>query len=148
MVYHSGVSGSTKPQKYVTPISTLDPSVRTGGRLKFEGRVTLLALVAGFPAVALVVFLLWYDNYSGRVQWTVDLLLIIFWLGVAFNLNQRSSPASNSSNILLPREGVIPFAAGAPRWRRTLRSDVEFTDSANMARTKNCRDGSTALLRR
>lgn len=107
MVYHSGVSGPTKPQKYVTPIPTLDPSVRSGGKLKFEGRVTLLALVAGFPAVALVVFLLWYDSYSGRVQWTVDLLLIIFWLSVAFNLKQRIvRPLQTLSNILAAiREG-------------------------------------------
>ena len=107
MDYHSGVSGSTKPQKYVTPISSLDPSLRSGGKLKFEGRVTLLALIAGFPAVALVVFLLWYDNYSGRVQWTVDLLRVIFWLGVAFNLKQRIvRPLQTLSNILAAiREG-------------------------------------------
>ena len=107
MVYHSGVSSSTKPQKHVTPISSLDPALRSGGKLKFEGRVTLLSLVAGFPAVALVVFLLWYDNYSGRVQWTVDLLLVIFWLGVSFNLKQRIvRPLQTLSNILAAiREG-------------------------------------------
>jgi nitrogen fixation/metabolism regulation signal transduction histidine kinase len=107
MVYHSAVSSSTKPQKHVTPISSLDPALRSGGKLKFEGRVTLLSLVAGFPAVALVVFLLWYDNYSGRVQWTVDLLLVIFWLGVSFNLKQRIvRPLQTLSNILAAiREG-------------------------------------------
>ncbi|MGI8734730.1 MAG: sensor histidine kinase [Pyrinomonadaceae bacterium] len=107
MSYHSGVSSSTKPQKHVTPISSLDPSLRSGGRLKFERRVTFLALAAGLPAVALCAFLLWFDNYSGRVQWTVDLLLVIIWLGVAFNLKQRIvRPLQTLSNILAAiREG-------------------------------------------
>lgn len=107
MVYHSGVSSSTKPQKHVTPISSLDPSLRHGGRLKFERRVTFLALAAGLPAVVLSAFLLWFDNYSGRVQWTVDLLLVSIWLGVAFNLKQRIvRPLQTLSNILAAiREG-------------------------------------------
>ena len=75
--------------------------------MKFERRVTFLALAAGFPAVALCAFLLWYGNYSGRVQWTVDLFLVIIWLGVAFNLKQRIiRPLQTLSNILAAiREG-------------------------------------------
>jgi nitrogen fixation/metabolism regulation signal transduction histidine kinase len=63
--------------------------------------------MAGLPAVALCVFLLWYGNYSARVQWTVDLLLIILWLSVAFNLKQRIvRPLQTLSNILAAiREG-------------------------------------------
>ena len=107
MVYHTGVSSATKPQKKVTPLSTLDPSLRSGGRLQFERRITYLALAAGFPAVALCAFLLWYGDYSGRVQWTVDLFLVIIWLGVAFNLKQRIvRPLQTLSNILAAiREG-------------------------------------------
>ena len=75
--------------------------------MKFERRVTLLTLAAGFPAVALCAFLLWYGDYSGRVQWTVDLFLVIIWLGVAFNLKQRIiRPLQTLSNILAAiREG-------------------------------------------
>ena len=75
--------------------------------MKFERRVTFLALAAGFPAVALCAFLLWYGSYSGRVQWTVDLFLVIIWLGVAFNLKQRIiRPLQTLSNILAAiREG-------------------------------------------
>jgi two-component system nitrogen regulation sensor histidine kinase NtrY len=107
MVYHSGVSSSTKPQKHVTPIPSLDPSLRHGERLRFERRVTFLALLAGLPAVVLCAFLLWFDNYSGRVQWTVDLILVSIWLGVAFNLKQRIvRPLQTLSNILAAiREG-------------------------------------------
>jgi nitrogen fixation/metabolism regulation signal transduction histidine kinase len=75
--------------------------------MKFEKRITLLALAAGFPAVVLVAFLLWYDSYSTRLQWTVDLLLTVLWLGIAFNLKQRIvRPLQTLSNILAAiREG-------------------------------------------
>lgn len=75
--------------------------------MKFERRITLLALAAGFPAVVLVAFLLWYDSYSTRLQWTVDLLLTVLWLGIAFNLKQRIvRPLQTLSNILAAiREG-------------------------------------------
>jgi nitrogen fixation/metabolism regulation signal transduction histidine kinase len=107
MSYHSGVSAPAKLPKHVSTISSLDPALQHGGHLKFERRVTLLALAAGFPAVALSALLLWYDNYSGRVQWTVDLFLVIAWLSVSFNLKQRIvRPLQTLSNILAAiREG-------------------------------------------
>ncbi len=107
MGYHSGVSVHLKPLKNVSTFSTLDPALKRGGRLRFERRVTLLALLAGFPAVALCALLLWLDGYSGRFQWTVDLLLVVLWLGVAFNLKQRIvRPLQTLSNILAAiREG-------------------------------------------
>jgi two-component system nitrogen regulation sensor histidine kinase NtrY len=96
-----------KPAKHISTISSLDPAVKRGSRLKFEKRVTFLALAAGFPAVCLCAFLLWYDNYSARVQWTADLFLAIFWLSIAFNLKQRIvRPLQTLSNILAAiREG-------------------------------------------
>lgn len=96
-----------KPAKHISTITSLDPSIRRGSRLKFEKRVTFLALAAGFPAVCLCAFLLWYDDYSARVQWTADLFLAIFWLSIAFNLKQRIvRPLQTLSNILAAiREG-------------------------------------------
>jgi nitrogen fixation/metabolism regulation signal transduction histidine kinase len=75
--------------------------------LKFEGRVTVLALAAGCPAVGVCAFLLWYGSYSGRVQWTVDLFLVLIWLSIAFSLKQRIvRPLQTLSNILAAiREG-------------------------------------------
>jgi len=66
------VSTPVKPP----PFSPLDPELKRGG-LKFERRITILSLLAGFPAVALSALLLWYDGYSAQVQWTVDLLLVL-----------------------------------------------------------------------
>ena len=107
MGYHSHVNNPTKLAKHTSTISSLDPALKRGGRLKFERRVTLLSLSAGFPAVVLCAFLLWYDNYTARVQWTVDLFLVIIWLGVSFNLKQRIvRPLQTLSNILAAiREG-------------------------------------------
>ena len=93
------------PKKEPT-FSSLDPALKRG-RLRFERRVTLLALAAGFPAVVLCVLLLWLNGYSGRLQWTIDLFLVIGWLSVAFNLKQRIvRPLQTLSNILAAiREG-------------------------------------------
>jgi nitrogen fixation/metabolism regulation signal transduction histidine kinase len=101
------VSTSAKLPKNASTFSSLDPALRRGGRLKFERRITLLALAAGFPAVVLCALLLWYDNYSVRFQWTVDLFLVLLWLGIAFNLKQRIvRPLQTLSNILAAiREG-------------------------------------------
>ncbi|MCA1577491.1 MAG: PAS domain-containing sensor histidine kinase [Acidobacteria bacterium] len=95
-----------KPQKG-TSFSSLEASLGHGTRLKFERRVTLLALAAGFPGVALCAFLLWYNGYSAQVQWTIDLLLVLLWLGISFNLKQRIvRPLQTLSNILAAiREG-------------------------------------------
>src|SRR5882762_1390616 len=101
MSYHSGVSAPPNPPKSTATFTTLDPGLKRGGRLAFETRLTVLTLLCGLPAAILCVVLLWYDGYSGRVQWTVDLLLVIAWLGVAFNLKQRViRPLQTLSNIL------------------------------------------------
>jgi two-component system nitrogen regulation sensor histidine kinase NtrY len=107
MSYHSGVSTPAKLPKRASTLPSLDPALRRGGRIQFERRVTFLALAAGFPAVVLCAVLLWYDEYSARVQWTVDLFLVLIWLGVAFNLKQRIvRPLQTLSNILAAiREG-------------------------------------------
>ena len=99
------MSTPLKPSKDST-FSHLDPALR-GSHLKFEGRVTALALAAGFPGVALCALLLWFDGYSGRVQWTVDLFLVFFWLAISVNLKHRVvRPLQTLSNILAAiREG-------------------------------------------
>lgn len=109
----------TKPEKPVS-FSALEPHVGRG-RLKFEGRVTILSLAAGFPAVGLCAFLLWYDGYSAQVQWTIDLLLVLLWLGISFNLKQRIvRPLQTLSNILAAiREGDYSI-----RGRRALSGDA------------------------
>ena len=106
MGYHNPVSTPPNPSKHHSQFPHLDPALR-GSHFKFEGRVTLLALAAGFPGVALCALLLWLDGYSARVQWTVDLLLVFFWLAISANLKNRVvRPLQTLSNILAAiREG-------------------------------------------
>ena len=119
--YHARVSTPVKPPpKHPSPWASLDPALtRTG--LKFERRITILALAAGFPPVALSAFLLWYDGYSAQIQWTVDLFLVLLWLGISFNLKQRIvRPLQTLSNILAAiREGDYSI-----RGRRALTGDA------------------------
>ncbi len=82
-------------------LATVDPALKRGGRLDFEQRITILALAAGFPAIAGCALLLWLGEYSARVQLTVDLLLVVLWLSLAFHLKQRVvRPLQTLSNIL------------------------------------------------
>jgi nitrogen fixation/metabolism regulation signal transduction histidine kinase len=106
MGYHEPVSTPPKSSKAPHTFTHLDPAVR-GSHLNFEGRVTALTVAAGLPAVALCAFLLWFDGYSSRVQWTVDLLLLFFWLAISANLKNRVvRPLQTLSNILAAiREG-------------------------------------------
>lgn len=101
------MSTPAKHQKSVSSFSHLDPALGRGSRINFERRVTILALAAGFPAVALSAILLYFDSYSAQVQWTVDLILVLLWLGVSFSLKQRVvRPLQTLSNILAAiREG-------------------------------------------
>ena len=112
------MSTPVKPPKQ---FSSLDPELKHGHRLKFERRITLLALLAGFPAVALCALLLWYDGYSAQVQWTIDLLLVLLWLGISVNLRTRIvQPLQTLSNILAAiREGDYSI-----RGRRALSGDA------------------------
>jgi nitrogen fixation/metabolism regulation signal transduction histidine kinase len=102
------------PKKNTSTFSTLDSVLRRGGRLGFERQITLLALFAGLPAVALCVLLLWLGDYSARTQWTVDLALVVVWLSVVFNLKQRVvRPLQTLSNILAAlHEGDYSIRAG------------------------------------
>jgi two-component system, NtrC family, nitrogen regulation sensor histidine kinase NtrY len=115
------VSTPVKSPKQSLSFSSLDPELRRGSRLKFERRITLLALAAGFPAVGLCALLLWYDGYSAQVQWTVDLLLVLLWLGISLNLKTRIvRPLQTLSNILAAiREGDYSI-----RGRRALSGDA------------------------
>ena len=101
------MSTPARPFKSVSTLPSLDPALKRGGRLSFERRVTILALAAGFPAVFLCALFLWLDNYSARLQWTVDLMLVLLWLSINFNLKQRVvRPLQTLSNILAAlREG-------------------------------------------
>ncbi|HEY2376907.1 MAG TPA: ATP-binding protein [Gemmatimonadaceae bacterium] len=77
-----------------------------------------LALLAGLPGIVVSIILLWRDNYSAKVQWTLGLVVLGSWLITAFVLRERVvRPLQTLSNMLAAlREGDYSIRArGAER---------------------------------
>ncbi len=72
-----------------------------------EQRMMLLAMAAGLPAAAVALWLLWTGDYSGRVQWTLTVLIVGVWWGCASAVRERvASPLRTLANLLeAMREG-------------------------------------------
>jgi PAS domain S-box-containing protein len=80
--------------------------------------VLQLALLAGLPAIAVAVALLWHGRYSTKVQWTLILLMVGSWVISAVALRERVvRPLQTLSNMLAAlREGDYSIRArGAER---------------------------------
>ncbi|MEP6491375.1 MAG: ATP-binding protein [bacterium] len=83
-----------------------------------ERLIFRLALIAGLPGVVISMILLWRDGYSGKVQWTLGLLVIGAWLITTLVLRERVvRPLQTLSNMLAAlREGDYSIRArGADR---------------------------------
>jgi PAS domain S-box-containing protein len=83
-----------------------------------ERHVFRLALLAGLPGVVIATVLLWRGGYSGKVQWTLGLVVYGAWLITAFVLRERVvRPLQTLSNMLAAlREGDYSIRArGADR---------------------------------
>lgn len=66
-----------------------------------ERQITLLALVAGLPALVVAVVLLWTGDFAPRVQWTLAIALVVFSLSCAMTLRERViRPLQTLSNML------------------------------------------------
>src|SRR3989442_5743945 len=70
-------------------------------RLTHDRRVLLMALLAGVPGSLLALGLLWFGSYTPRVQWTCTALVVAFWWGIAFALQDTVvRPLPTPSNLL------------------------------------------------
>ncbi len=54
-----------------------------------EGRVVLLALLAGLPGSTVALWMLWDGTSSGKVQWTLTVLILGAWLGFALAVQRH-----------------------------------------------------------
>jgi two-component system nitrogen regulation sensor histidine kinase NtrY len=83
-------------------LSELDPlSTRPASRFRFDQRILLLALVAGLPALAVALILLWTGDYTPKVQWTLTVLIVGVWTGCSFSVRHRVVlPLQTLSNLL------------------------------------------------
>jgi two-component system nitrogen regulation sensor histidine kinase NtrY len=86
--------------------------------LPYERRILLLALAAGSASTIVAMLLLWFGNFTPRVQWTLTVVMGAAWLGFAFSAEQRVVfPMRTLSNLLAAlREGDFSIRArGANR---------------------------------
>ena len=78
-----------------------------------------MALAGGLPAIAACAILLALGGYSARTQWTIDLLVVLCWLGFCFAARGRvAGPLRTLANLLEAlREGDYSIRArvGDPR---------------------------------
>lgn len=79
----------------------------------YERKVFRLALLGGLPAVVVCIALLAHGDYSGKVQWTLGVLVVATWLIVAALLRERVvRPLQTLSNLLgALREGDYSIRA-------------------------------------
>jgi two-component system nitrogen regulation sensor histidine kinase NtrY len=83
-------------------------------RLVHEQRLLLISLIAGAPAVATSMIILWWlGDYTPKVQWTLSVLIVGVWLGFSFGLRERvASPLRTLANLLeAMREGDYSIRA-------------------------------------
>ena len=54
-----------------------------------EVRVLLTALASGLPAVIVSLAILWYGDWTPKVQWTLTVLVVGCWYGFAVSVRER-----------------------------------------------------------
>ncbi len=77
----------------------------------------LLALAAGFAGVLVSLMLLWTGDFTPKVQWTLTLLIVGFWLSFAFAVRSAvARPLQTLSNMQAAlREGDFSLRARGAR---------------------------------
>lgn len=85
----------------------------------YEGRVVLLAFLAGLPGAAVAFSLLWFwtGEHEFRTQATLTVLILVAWLGFAFAVRERVVfPLQTLANLLgALREGDFSVRGRSPR---------------------------------
>jgi len=86
-------------------------------RVSHEGRVVLLAFLAGLPSSAVALWLLWNGEFFPRTQWTLTVLIVAAWLGFSMAVRERVVfPLQTLSNLLgALREGDFSVRGRSPR---------------------------------
>src|SRR5271157_6085618 len=87
--------------------------------ISYEGRVVLLAFLAGLPGSAAALALLWFwtGEHEFRTQATLTVVILAVWLGFAFAVRERVVfPLQTLSNLLgALREGDFSVRGRSPR---------------------------------
>ncbi len=84
----------------------------------FERRVLWLSFLTGLPGAGVALYMLWAGDFTPKVQWTLTVFILSFWLGCAFALRERVvMPLQTLSNLLAAlREGDYSIRGRAARF--------------------------------
>jgi nitrogen fixation/metabolism regulation signal transduction histidine kinase len=121
-------------------------------KLSHDARVLLLALLAGLPAVVAVIVLLAVEGFSAREQSTIEIIIVLWWLGFAFAARGRvAGPLRTLANLLeAMREGDYSIRARVENPNEPM-GEVMLQVNAMAATLRDQRLGAleaTALLRK
>src|ERR1039458_2392985 len=85
-------------------------------RISHEGRIVLLAFLAGLPGSAIALYMLWTGGYRAQYELTFTTLIVCAWLGFAFAVRERVVfPLQTLSNLLgALREGDFSVRGRSP----------------------------------
>ncbi len=85
--------------------------------LRHENRVLLLAVMAGLPGALVSLLILWFGDYTPKVQWTLTVLIAGGWAGFAFaTQGWVVRPLQTLANLLSAlREGDYSIRARGDR---------------------------------
>jgi nitrogen fixation/metabolism regulation signal transduction histidine kinase len=90
---------------------------KTRRRLSYEGKITWLTIAAAIPAIVVALALLWFGDYSVKVQWTLTILIVGCFTAFIFSTREHTvRPLQTMSNLLAAlREGDYSIRARGAR---------------------------------
>src|SRR5436853_4113521 len=70
-------------------------------RLRFENRIWITALAAGFSGILATLILLFIKDYSTETRWVVSTLVVVIWMAFAFSVREQvMRPLQTLSNLI------------------------------------------------
>jgi two-component system nitrogen regulation sensor histidine kinase NtrY len=86
-------------------------------RFSHQGKLTWLILGAAAPAIVVLMLILWFGDFSAKVQWTITLLIFVFAAGfISAARDHVIHPLQTMSNLLAAlREGDYSIRARGAR---------------------------------
>ncbi len=76
-------------------------SKRLRRSLSYQRLIPSLALASGLPAIVVALVLLWMGDFAPRTQWTLSVVIVLFWVSLVIMLRERLiRPLLAVSNML------------------------------------------------
>ncbi|HET9529666.1 MAG TPA: hypothetical protein VFQ92_04895, partial [Blastocatellia bacterium] len=82
-------------------------------RYRHDRKILLMCLMSALPATIVSMVFLWTGPYTAKVQWTLTVVILGFWLGFSFAVREKVVfPLQTLSNLLAAlREGDFSIRA-------------------------------------